>query len=74
MEQETSIKGLFGTPLYKTKLPENEHGFFDEAEEKVFALAKKKASPNGGNIRSIDTYVLSSPRMASLKQKVNEAC
>jgi uncharacterized protein (TIGR02466 family) len=65
---ESTIHGLFPTPIYITKLTKK----FSDIETKFIEKSKLSAFKNEGNTVSINNYILNAKPFANLKKQLDE--
>ena len=65
---QSTIHGLFPTPIYITKLPRQ----FSNKENKFIEKSKLDTYKNEGNLTSNDDYILNSKTFISLKKELDE--
>jgi uncharacterized protein (TIGR02466 family) len=65
---ESTIHGLFPTPIYITKLTKN----FSDTEYKFIEQSKLNTFKNEGNTISADNYILNAKPFSNLKKQLDE--
>ena len=65
---ESTIHGLFPTPIYITKLTKN----FSDTENKFIEQSKLNTFKNEGNTISADNYILNAKPFSNLKKQLDE--